>query len=265
MVQSDTINVDVAFLTYNPTICSDTPSVRHDAPVDVDLNDMIELRERKRIEKRDMGREAYRHYKWYISMLIHELKASSDNEEKSKKMRIFHWHIESGNTDAFKMNGTLYKAVSLVLGEDMEHWYCANNSKGEQEGNYSYGSRYRSDRENQKVKNSNEKIACFTINDNEGIFYVKETPNNIVKCTPEICANNCMDCKKLKSPFTKTNKISGCACFPSSNEFQKITESDFEDSENEDQDIATLPSKYSLIKNLKKFTLNSIKEESIIE
>lgn len=261
MVQSEFVQIDVAFLTYNPKICVDTPSVKQDNPVMVGFYELLKHREMKREKKEEMGREAYHHYKWYNSMLQHELKVITDIE--SPKLRLTHWHIESGNTEAFKMNGVLYRAVSIIIGHDMEHWYCANTGEN---GSHSYGSRYRNDKSKMNIKSKTvEKIACFTIDDNEAMLIAKPTSDNIHKCTREICANNCIECKKFKSPFTKTNNNSGCACFPTANDFKRINDSDCEDvdSENEDQDIAIWHSNLFKSKGKfnTKFKLNSIKEE----
>lgn len=262
MVQSEIVQVDVAFLTYNPKICIDSPSVKQDSAVIIGMYELHKHRDSKRAKKEDMGPEAYHHYKWYNSMLLHELKAIS--EAKNPKLRLIHWHIESGNKEAFKMNGVLYRAVSIVIGNDMEHWYCANTGEN---GSHSYGSRYRNDKNKMNSRSKTiDKIACFTIDDDEATLIAKPTSDNINKCTLEICANNCIECKKFKSPFTRTNKNSTCACFPSKDEFQKINDSDCEDvdSENEDQDIA-YANHSNLFKSKGKFNtnfkLNAIKEE----
>lgn len=258
MVQSELIQIDVAFLTYNPKICIDSPKVKQDMPVIAGLYELHKHRDKKRQRKEEMGREAYHHYKWYNSMLQHEIKVITDIE--NPKLRINHWHIDSGNMDAFKMNGTLYRAVSIIIGHDMEHWYCANSGETP---SHSYGSRYRKP---PQLKKQTEKIACFTIDDNEGFLIAKPTSDDIYKCTKEICANNCIECKKFKSPFTKTNRKSGCKCFPTAEDFKKIrdeSDGDEADSESDDQDIAVAES--DLFKGKGKFNtkfiLNSIKEE----
>lgn len=260
MVQSEFVQIDVAFLTYNPKICVDSPTVKQDNPVKIGLYELHKHREIKRAKKDEMGREAYHHYKWYNSMLQHELKTLTDID--NPKLRLTHWHIDSGNTDAFKMNGVLYRAVSIIIGHNMEHWYCANTGEN---GSHSYGSRYRNDKSSQKKQNI-EKIACFTVDDNEAMLIAKPSSNNIHKCTLEICANNCIECKKFKSPFTKTNRNSKCACFPAAGEFEKLNDSDCDDadSESDDQDIAILQQSKLFKSKGKfntKFTLNAIKEE----
>ena len=70
-------------------------------------------------------------------MLMNELDASED--ASNCKLKIVHWHIESGNAEAFKMNDVVYKAVSIIIGTDMEHWYCANTGRN---ASHSYGSRF---------------------------------------------------------------------------------------------------------------------------
>lgn len=256
MVQSEIIQIDVAFLTYNPKLCADTPSVKQDSACLAAMSDLKRHRDHKRKDKATMGVEAYRHYKWYNSMLCHEINVASENS----KLNIIHWHVESGNKEAFMMGGVLYKAVSIIIGADMEHWYCANTGK---DGTYSHGSRYR---KNEAMHEQNTmKMACFTIDDNEATLVFQ--PDSLSKCTSEVCANNCMECKKFRSPFTKTNTISQCVCFPSRDDFKSIDESDLEvDSDSEDPDIAHLPSTFAGRRgNFNRFTLNAIREESIVQ
>lgn len=257
MVQSEIVQVDVAFLTYNPKRCADTPSVKQDDSCAIGLGDLKKHRDHKRREKESMGSEAYHHYKWYNSMLVHELKQFSENS----KLKIIHWHIESGNVEAFMMGGVLYKAVSIIIGADMEHWYCANTGK---DGSHSYGSRYR--KNDQQHEENTSKIACFTIDDNEATFVVKPSSEELSKCTMEICANNCIECKKFRSPFTRSNTVSHCACYPDRDEFRSIDESDLEiDSDFEDLDIAQPPITFygRRGKLNRRFQLNVIREESI--
>lgn len=192
-------------------------------------------------------------------MLVHELKGTTENT----KLRIIHWNIESGNTEAFMMNGTLYKAVSIIIGPYMEHWYCANsgiNSKPV----HSYGSRYRNGNTSNVEQELNTlKMANFTLGEDEAYLVITNTAGKILsKCTSKLCSNSCLECKKHQSPFTKTNSISKCVCLEPQ-DFRKFEESDFEDSENEDQDIAVI-TPMNNTKNIvrsKKSLLNSIHEE----
>lgn len=252
MVQSKIIQVDVAFLTYDPKRCSDSPLVRQDNSCVVGCEDLKKHREMKRREKGNMGDDAYHHYKWYNSMLSYELKSNPENS----KLKVIHWHIESGNTEAFMMNGKLYKSVSIIIGEMMEHWYCANIGIG---ACRSYGSRYR------KVQSMEEeisrKLAIFTIDEDEATFVA--TDDSFTKCTTEICANNCIECKKFRSPFSKNNKDAKCACYPTKEDFKSITESDLEDLDSDD-DIAQGPQVSSLGRKKYyggKMLLNAIHEE----
>lgn len=257
MVQSEIIQVNVAFLTYNPRLCVDRPSVEPDNSCVVGLEELKKHRDHKRREKESMGPEAYHHYKWYNSMLTQELKQSLENS----KLKVVHWHIESGNTEAFTMGNVLYRAVSIIVGAEMEHWYCANTGK---DGSHSFGSRYRNNK--QQHKDNIEKIACFTIDDDEGLLVIKPNTDGISKCSDDFCANNCIECKKFRSPFTKTNKISSCVCYPSKEEYSRLADSDLEvDSDSEDPDIAHLPSTFFGHRGQfnKKFHLSAIGEESI--
>jgi hypothetical protein len=184
-------------------------------------------------------------------MLAYELKSLTENS----KLKVIHWHIESGNTEAFMMNGKLYKNVSIIIGELMEHWYCANTGR---DGTHSYGSRFR---KNTEQPSMSAKVAIFTVDDNEATFVVKD--DSLQKCTPEICANNCLECKKFRSPFSKNNNNVLCACFPAKEEFRSMDESDFDDDSDDDDDIAQIPSTSSDRKNnvVAKSVLKPIREE----
>lgn len=252
MVQNKIVHVDVAFLTYNPKRCADTPSVRQDNTCIAGFNELRLHRELKRREKQTMNPDAYHHYKWYNSMLMHEMRAASENS----KLRIIHWHIESGNTEAFMMGGVLYKAVSIIIGPEMEHWYCANVGK---DAAHSYGSRYRNN--NQHEKNI-QKIACFTIDDNEATLVAQPSCDDLPKCTKEICANNCIECKKFKSAFSENQRHSKCACFPDRDEFKRIEESDLENCDStDDEDDAPPPVITRQKRFIPRFKLNAIREE----
>ncbi|KAG5680140.1 hypothetical protein PVAND_009665 [Polypedilum vanderplanki] len=254
MVHNKIIHVDVAFLTYNPKRSADMPSVKQDSSCIVGLEHLRTHHEIKRREKNVMGQDAYHHYKWYNSMLAYELKTNPEN----LKLKIVHWHIESANTDAFLMNGKIYKSVSIIIGESLEHWYCWNRA-----GDKSYGSRYRKSNESQGK--TDNKLAIFTIDDNEATFLTRD--DTLSKCTTEFCANNCLECKKFKSPFKNSNK-GCCACFPSSIEFKSI-ESDFDDESDDDDDdddiaqITQLPEffKRKSFLNNAQIKLNPIHEE----
>lgn len=55
MVQNKIIHVDVAFLSYDPKRCSDTPSVKQDNACVIELWALRKHREIKRREKESMG------------------------------------------------------------------------------------------------------------------------------------------------------------------------------------------------------------------
>lgn len=259
MVHSQIINIDVAFLTYNPNRRSDKPSVKQDDPCVVGAADLKAHGSSKRKHKAEIGPEAYDHYKWYNLMLSKELRGHL----QSSKLRISHWYIESGNTEAFKMGGVVYRAISIIVTPDLEHWFCSNTGP---DGSSSYGSRYRSKQEIELEKNM-KKIAKFTIDDDEALLVISPTDNDLRKCTAEVCANNCTECKKQRSPFTNTNKFAKCVCFPpQKDDFKSINDSDVDLDTESDEDIANLPSIYtaprmgSLLNP--RFALNAIREES---
>lgn len=255
MVQGETIQVDIAFLTFNPKLNADRPSVRQDNSCLVTLKELRDHRDHKRCEKEVMGVDAYHHYKWYNSMLSLELKARMENSQ----LKVIHWYIESGNTEAFMMNNILYKSVSIIIGAKMEHWYCANTGE---KASHSHGSRYRTN--NSQHESNVDKIACFTIDDDEATFVVSNSFEGFTHCTAEVCANNCIKCKKFQSPFTQVK--SKCVCFPCTDDFESFAESDFEnESDSDSEDIATVPQFFERrgIFN-RKFKLNPIREESYL-
>jgi len=255
MVQSKIIHVDVAFLTYNSKRCVDTPSVKQDSSCMTTLQQLHAHRDEKRSKKESMGPDAYNHYKWYNSMLCHELRGQC----KNTTLKVIHWTIESGNTEAFMLAGVLFKAVSIIIGGSMEHWYCANIGKN---ASTSYGSRYRNNSRQHEL--NTKKIACFTIDDDEATLVVHPTSNAVSKCTPEVCVNNCIECKKFRSPFTNNISTSHCVCFPAKDEFKSIADSDTEsDADSDDSDIAHIPSTFSGRRRTfnPRFRLNAIREE----
>lgn len=63
MVQSTTVPIDVAFLTYDPKKCSDTPVVKQDNSCVVDYEQLKRHREMKRRQKDSMGKFKARHFK----------------------------------------------------------------------------------------------------------------------------------------------------------------------------------------------------------
>jgi hypothetical protein len=119
------------------------------------------------------------------------------------KLKIIHWHIESGNKDAFKMDGVLYKAVSIIIGPDLEHWYCANIGPNAHSLN---GSR-------QRIKSSlPEEVITTTYNlesfRSRNFLDAVEASG---KCSADFCANNCCKCKK--APMFLPPRHSKCACY----------------------------------------------------
>lgn len=159
-------------------------------------------------------------------MLRSELSAA----ENKTKVRILHWHIQSGNSEAFVMDDVLYKSVSIIIGPDTEHWYCANT--GQNSSNL-YGSRLR-------VPRTMEKPLGIRLADllNSSTIETTTTGSNKTyeKCSPDYCANNCVECKKYVSPFlNKKQKKTKCSCY-TDNCFGKIEEESEEDIESDEND-----------------------------
>lgn len=192
-------------------------------------------------------------------MLRSELNAA----ENKTKVRIIHWHIQSGNSEAFIMDDVLYKSVSIIIGPDTEHWYCANTG---QNSSSLYGSRLR-------VPKTMEKPLGIRLADllNTSSTSTTETRTESAKtyekCSPDYCANNCVECKKYVSPFLiKKQKKTKCSCY-TDNYFGKIEEESEEDIESDENDknnsIVVYSRAISSDFNCKKITANlgAIEEE----
>lgn len=159
-------------------------------------------------------------------MLRSELSAA----ENKTKVRILHWHIQSGNSEAFIMDDVLYKAVSIIIGPDTEHWYCANTG---QNSSSLYGSRLRVPRTMEKPLGI--RLADLLNSSSTSTTETTGSSKTYEKCSPDYCANNCVECKKYVSPFLlKKQKKSKCACY--TDNFGKIEEESEEDIESDEND-----------------------------
>uniref|UniRef100_A0A336LVR7 CSON001413 protein n=1 Tax=Culicoides sonorensis TaxID=179676 RepID=A0A336LVR7_CULSO len=189
MVQGiDLIVVDVAFLTYNPSRDIHNPLVKLDSTCNAGLFELKKHREMKRKQKYEMGLDAYKHYKWYNSCL--KIECSRTDNATNTKLKILHWHIESGNIEAFKMQGVTYKAVSIIISPTVEYWYCANQGPN---ALHTFGSRLRGVAGNEPTtQNETCEIWLEPLMDHK---MGKKCPGD------ESCKkNNCLECKKeLKS------------------------------------------------------------------
>ncbi|XP_035904517.1 uncharacterized protein LOC118508865 [Anopheles stephensi] len=115
--------VDIVFLAY----CKDAekvPSVTLDSICTVSLYELQRHLQTKRIERNSMGVEAYKHYKWYNSVLVEELRTTTSRQPRPL-LQAFHWYIETSRRDAFRIEDQQYDAVSLIVAAEVEHWYCA--------------------------------------------------------------------------------------------------------------------------------------------
>ncbi|XP_055602128.1 uncharacterized protein LOC129750942 [Uranotaenia lowii] len=128
--------VDVVYLTYNAQRLQ--PAISLDNVCTVSLFELKKHRETKRTQKAEMSYDAYKHYQWYNSMLTNELRHQAEQNETNAAnsnypllLKIFHWYIESANLDAFVVDHAttnppkVYEAISLIIGAEVEHWYCA--------------------------------------------------------------------------------------------------------------------------------------------
>lgn len=126
--------VDIVYLTYNAK--RDRPSISLDTVCTVSLYELKKHRHAKRSEKGQMSAEAYRHYRWYNCVLTGMLRI----EHGPPLLQTFHWYIETATVDAFRIDGTVCEAVSLIIGPEIEHWYCARVGSGQRS---THGSRVR--------------------------------------------------------------------------------------------------------------------------
>lgn len=186
MVQGvDLVMVDVAFLTYNSKRDINNPLVKLDSTCVAGVFELKKHKEMKRKQKYEMGLDAYKHYKWYNSCLKMEcLKSDNGPTSSNTKLKILHWHIESGNIEAFKMQGVTYKAVSIIISPSVEYWYCANQGPNSL---HTFGCR---ERGSSAVGYGNSD-ACE-------IWFEPLLDTNKKSCSrDESCKkNNCHDCKK---------------------------------------------------------------------
>uniref|UniRef100_A0A1Q3EVA8 Uncharacterized protein n=2 Tax=Culex tarsalis TaxID=7177 RepID=A0A1Q3EVA8_CULTA len=127
--------VDVVYLTYNAN--RQQPSISMDTVCTISLYELKKHRHAKRSERHQMSAEAYRHYRWYNCVLTGMLRI----EDGPQLLQTFHWYIETATVDAFRIDGgQVCEAVSLIIGPEVEHWYCARVGLG---GRSSHGSRVR--------------------------------------------------------------------------------------------------------------------------
>lgn len=177
--------VDVVFLTYNSYRDIQSPIVDLDSTCHAGIIELHEHKKLKRKEKYLMGTDAYNHYKWYNSCLKLECRKLDNNNSfasnNNTKLKILHWNIESGNIEAFKMQGVTYQAVSTIISPGVEYWYCANQGP---DALHTFGSRVR---------------GSSTVGDGSD----DDVSNKSCSRDDSCMKNNCIECKKeTKSPIT---------------------------------------------------------------
>lgn len=137
---SSSMSVNVTFLTYNPNRNIHSPIIKLDSTCNAGLFELQEHKKLKRKEKYLMGADAYNHYKWYNSCLNNECHKLDNGfaGNNNPKLKIFHWSIESGNINAFKIQNVTYQAVSIITSPTNEYWYGANQGPN---SSHTFGSR----------------------------------------------------------------------------------------------------------------------------
>lgn len=69
--------------------------------------------------------QSYKQSMWYNSILQEELHEAPSGY----KIQVFHWKIESGIHDAFRMKNMEFNTVTMIIGADTEYWYGINTSR----------------------------------------------------------------------------------------------------------------------------------------
>lgn len=218
----------------------------------------------KRRQKREMGYDAYKHYKWYMKMLKTELYAF----DAYARLKIIHWNIESANREAFIVNGTVFNCVSIIIGPEVEHWYCANVGRN--------SSNIHGDRNRKPNSHYHNPIEALTLQLSN--ISLKQSPpktkhecsrQNYYKCTLDSCVNNCNRCKKYVSPFNRTPRKIKCGCYIEK-KFDKIMEEDESDFLFDKRDDVGINSYKFPLQNKKckryniSLALTDIEEESVV-
>lgn len=67
----------------------------------------------------------YKQSMWYNSILQDELHEAPSGY----KIQVFHWKIESGIRDAFRIKNMEFNTVTMIIGADTEYWYGVNTSR----------------------------------------------------------------------------------------------------------------------------------------
>lgn len=62
---------------------------------------------------------------WYNSILQEELHEAPSGY----KIQVFHWKVESGIQDAFRVKNMEFNAITMIIGANTEYWYGVNTSR----------------------------------------------------------------------------------------------------------------------------------------
>lgn len=62
---------------------------------------------------------------WYNSILQEELHEAPSGY----KIQVFHWKIESGIKDAFRVKNMDFNTITMIIGANTEYWYGTNTSQ----------------------------------------------------------------------------------------------------------------------------------------
>lgn len=69
--------------------------------------------------------KSYKQSMWYNSILQDELHEAPSGY----KIQVFHWKIESGIRDAFRIKNMEFNTITMIIGADTEYWYGINTSR----------------------------------------------------------------------------------------------------------------------------------------
>lgn len=204
------VQVDVAFLSYVETEVN--AHMQLDSITYATTADLVAHEDAKRKQKHQMGKNAYKHFKWvgssphyflfhpvnnyHISLqYIKTLRDELDSLEPNQRFKIVHWLISSRNVNAFIIKDEFFPAISIIIAPQKEHWYAAYDGRSK------YGTKNR------------------TSSEDQGPVPIP----TYLKCRADYCANNCTLCQKAQICICNQLRQRSSSSFPT------IEENELED------------------------------------
>ncbi|KAG4071189.1 hypothetical protein HA402_001179 [Bradysia odoriphaga] len=121
----DFINVDVVYLTYNPQRKASNPSLEYEGNNLAGLPDLHNHYMETLKNRNLMPTISYKQCMWYNSILQEELHEAPSGY----KIQVFHWKIESGIHEAFRIKNMEFNTITMIIGANTEYWYGINTSR----------------------------------------------------------------------------------------------------------------------------------------